>query len=129
MQIHFYQQWDKHNEQETAQGDLRQGGHTSNKAMIILISLSILFIFWTTLTLFADREGQAVVLNQKQAGQGLEVAKPEAMLYTVKQGDTLWAIAGQYYPERTREEAVQLIKEKNGFQGATIHAGQTILLP
>ncbi len=129
MQIHFYTQWDKHNAQEAGQEEERLSTHLSNKGMILLISISILFIFWTTLSLFADREGQAVVLNQQQTGQSSLVAKPEAMLYTVKSGDTLWAIAGQYYPERSREEAVRLIKEKNGFNGATIQAGQTILLP
>jgi len=127
MQIHFYQQWDKHNEQPMEKEDGKV--HLSNKGMIVLISMSILFIFWATLSLFADREGQAVVLDQEKAIQSIQATKPEAMLYTVKRGDTLWAIAGQYYPERAREEAVQLIKEKNGFEGATIHAGQTILLP
>ncbi|WP_134699080.1 LysM peptidoglycan-binding domain-containing protein [Ammoniphilus sp. YIM 78166] len=129
MQIHFYQQWDKQNVQENGQPDEPHKSPFSNKGMILLICMSILFVFWATLTLFADREGQAVVLNQHQAGQSLAVAKPDAMLYTVKSGDTLWAIAGLYYPERSREEAVQLIKEKNGFNGATIQAGQTILLP
>lgn len=143
MQIHFYQQWDKQDNQRIGQADAdeRHGDYKnklveiwmSNKGMILLLSVSIMSIFWFSFFLFADDEGQAMLFNQEQGSstveQAIPVAKPESMLYTVKPGDTLWAIAGKYYPEREREEAVQMIREKNGFNGATIQAGQTILLP
>ncbi|RXT08150.1 LysM peptidoglycan-binding domain-containing protein [Ammoniphilus sp. CFH 90114] len=139
MQIRFYSEWDKQ-ENGQPQHELAQGTNhqtrilklwETNKGMLFILSLSILCVFWLSYFLFADIEGQATFMNQKTAGskQAISVATPESILYTVKPGDTLWGIAGQYYPERTREEAVQMIKEKNRLSGTTIHAGQSILLP
>lgn len=139
MNIHFYHEWDKQDKGRSSSKEEMVRDHSSrlaklwdtNKGMILVLSLSICCVFWFTYFLYADDEGQALLVNgnQTRASEINRVAKPEALLYTVQQGDTLWAIAEKFYPEQTREAAVQLIKESNGFSGATIHAGQTILLP
>ncbi|MEW9669157.1 LysM peptidoglycan-binding domain-containing protein [Ammoniphilus sp. 3BR4] len=131
MNIHFYHEWDKQENGRSEESSKLARLWDTNKGMILLLSLSILCVFWFTFFLYGDDNGQAMLVNQEHDGtaESIPVAKPEGLLYTVKPGDTLWAIAGQFYPERTREEAVQLIRESNGFSGPTIHAGQTILLP
>ena len=54
-------------------------------------------------------------------------AGPEAR-YTVKPGDTLWAIAARHYAGDPRD-AIYRIGQKNHLHGSVIVPGQTLLLP
>ena len=48
--------------------------------------------------------------------------------YTVKPGDTLWSIAASRYGGDPRG-AVWKITQRNGLHGASIRAGQRLVLP
>ena len=65
--------------------------------------------------------GWAVVARASTA------AGPERV-YTVKPGDTLWSIASTRYAGDPRS-AVWKIEHRNGVSGATIRAGQQLVLP
>jgi LysM repeat protein len=54
-------------------------------------------------------------------------AGPERV-YTVRPGDTLWSIASTRYGGDPRG-AVWKIEQRNGVSGATIRAGQRLVLP
>jgi LysM repeat protein len=54
-------------------------------------------------------------------------AGPEVR-YTVKPGDTLWAIAAEHYAGDPRD-AIYRIDQKNHLHGSVIVPGQTLLLP
>ena len=49
--------------------------------------------------------------------------------YTVRSGDTLWAIAAKRYPGSDTRGSVYRIEQANGLGGAAIAAGQTLVLP
>lgn len=48
--------------------------------------------------------------------------------HRVQAGDTLWSIAVSRYAGDPRE-AVWELRERNGLRSATIHPGQTLVLP
>jgi hypothetical protein len=47
----------------------------------------------------------------------------------VQSGDTLWSIAGDCAPRRDRAATIEDIRELNGLEGYTVHAGQRLTLP
>lgn len=49
-------------------------------------------------------------------------------VYTVKRYDTLWSIASSHYAGDPRE-GVWKLRHRNHLAGATVRAGQTLLLP
>lgn len=56
----------------------------------------------------------------------------ECVEYTVGMGDTLWSIAGRYFPERRTDEVVWLIREVNGLtglEGPVLRPGQALWIP
>lgn len=67
----------------------------------------------------------ALLLGFASPSPGASPARP----YTVRSGDTLWSISRVAYPHSDPREAVYRIEQANQLPGATIVAGQTILLP
>ncbi len=56
----------------------------------------------------------------------------ECIEYVVGMGDTLWSIAGRYYPERRTDEVVWAIRRANGLEGREgplIRPGQKLWIP
>ena len=49
--------------------------------------------------------------------------------YSVKAGDTLWDIAGKYYPNTDRRTAIADIKEVNELMNSEIFAGDVLWVP
>ena len=50
-------------------------------------------------------------------------------VYSVKEGDSLWAVSGEYCPKGVdRREWVNEVQTLNGLAGSTIHAGQEIIV-
>ena len=50
--------------------------------------------------------------------------------YTVRSGDTLWAIAGRFDPDGGDPRSfVYEISERNGLDGADIRPGQVLAIP
>ena len=75
---------------------------------IILVSVAVLVVW----ALFA-----------RESGAG----GPEQR-YRVQAGDTLWSIAVSHHAGDPREGVWEL-RQRNGLAGATIHPGQTLVLP
>lgn len=50
------------------------------------------------------------------------------VVYTVKAGDTLWAIAGKRYAGDVRA-GVWRIQQRNGLRDSTIRPGQRLVVP
>ncbi len=48
---------------------------------------------------------------------------------TVLNGDSLWSIAKDYFPENDPRDVIDEICSLNDLSGFTIYAGQTLLLP
>jgi hypothetical protein len=48
--------------------------------------------------------------------------------YTVRPGDTLWAIAASHY-EGDPREAIWLIMERNGLETSALQPGEVLMLP
>lgn len=53
---------------------------------------------------------------------------PAKQVYVVEQYDTLWSIAASSYAGDTRD-AIYRIQQANHLSGATLRAGQTLVLP
>lgn len=64
----------------------------------------------------------AAVAVHSSGGAG----KPE--LYTVRAGDTLWAIVAARYPGDPRE-AIERVQRRNGLRSASLQPGQRLILP
>lgn len=52
-----------------------------------------------------------------------------AKIYNVKEGDTLWKVAVQYYPNENPLQKIEEIKRLNKLSNDSIKPGQTIKLP
>lgn len=79
-----------------------------------------MFVKLTALALLAVIAFAVVVHGS--AGSGPERG------YTVRPGDTLWTIAAARYGGDIRA-AIWRIERRNGLPGATIYAGQRLVLP
>ena len=64
--------------------------------------------------------------NKISVGQKIKIPGSGVKTYTVKKGDTLWAIAAGQLGDGSRYNE---IKTMNGLKSDTIHAGQTLKLP
>ncbi|RKD24617.1 hypothetical protein BEP19_09595 [Ammoniphilus oxalaticus] len=141
MQIHFYHQWDKPSSANVQSNRTTIDSETTTvkketsffskidkirsiNPNLALIVLGILATFFFSYLIFANHSGQASFDGTFGMTQ-----KTGEMFYTVQSGDTLWSIANRHYPHLMTEEAIIQIQQTNGFKGATIQAGQTILLP
>lgn len=61
--------------------------------------------------------------TKKHGTQTTQVAAVKSKNYTVKDGETLWSIAGK------KMSVVNQIKALNGLKSDTIHPGQTLKIP
>ena len=64
----------------------------------------------------------AAVAVHSSGGAG----KPQ--IYTVRAGDTLWAIASARYAGDPRE-AIERVQRRNGLRSASLQPGQRLVLP
>lgn len=65
---------------------------------------------------------------QATTGEPVTAQGDRLVEVTVAQGDTLWAIAEHYAPERDVRDTVALIHKHNSFDGALI-PGQKLVVP
>jgi nucleoid-associated protein YgaU len=92
----------------------------SPKAVRRSRTLALLFVVLVAvLVLFFPR----VVHTQGLYPEGDQVA------YTVRAGDTLWEIAGQYAGKRDVREVIYQIQRANNLQTADIRPGQVLRIP
>lgn len=64
--------------------------------------------------------------NKINVGQEIRIPGSGTKTYTVKQGDSLWAIAAAQLGDGSRYNEIKVM---NGLTSNTIHAGQTLKLP
>ena len=81
--------------------------------------------FGTTYQKLASYNGIANP-NKINVGQKIKIPGSGVKTYTVKKGDSLWAIAAAQLGDGSRYNE---IKTMNGLTSNTIHAGQTLKLP
>jgi LysM domain len=107
-----------------AQVSARVGGHVGARAgrpvrltrRGRLVVLALLVGLVGAIFALAAAPGQAA----NPGGRPVAVVQP---------GDTLWSIAERYAPGRDRFETIAEIRQLNGLDGYTIHAGQRLVLP
>jgi LysM repeat protein len=62
-----------------------------------------------------------------QAGQG--AAQSGTSTVVVQPGQTLWGVARALTPDADVRETVARIQELNGLTGASVHPGQSLIVP
>jgi hypothetical protein len=72
--------------------------------------------------------GLVAVLVAASTGEAAAPARP-APSVVVQPGDTLWSIASRYAPGPDPFGTIERIRELNGLDGYTVHAGQRLQLP
>jgi LysM repeat protein len=72
--------------------------------------------------------GLVAVLAAASTGEAAAPAGPNATV-VVQPGDTLWSIASRYAPGPDPFGTIERIRELNGLDGYTVHAGQRLQLP
>ena len=80
------------------------------------------------LTLLLLLAGLVGVLVAASTGEAAPPAGP-APTVVVRPGDTLWSIASRYAPGPDPFGTIEQIRQLNGLDGYTVHAGQTLVLP
>jgi hypothetical protein len=72
--------------------------------------------------------GMVAVLVAASTGDAATPAGP-APSVVVQPGDTLWSIAARYAPGPDPFGTIEQIRQLNGLDGYTVHAGQRLQLP
>jgi hypothetical protein len=72
--------------------------------------------------------GMVAVLVAASTGDAAAPAGP-APSVVVQPGDTLWSIAARYAPGPDPFGTIEQIRQLNGLEGYTVHAGQRLQLP
>jgi LysM domain len=80
------------------------------------------------LALLLALTGVAGVLVAASTGEAAAPAGP-APTVVVQPGDTLWSIAARYAPGPDPFGTIEQIRQLNGLDGYTVHAGETLVLP
>ena len=80
------------------------------------------------LALLLARAGLVGVLVAASTGEAAAPAGP-APTVVVQPGDTLWSIAARYAPGPDPFGTIEQIRQLNGLDGYTVHAGETLVLP
>jgi LysM domain len=80
------------------------------------------------LALLLALAGLVGVLVAASTGEAAAPARP-APTVVVQPGDTLWSIAARYAPGPDPFGTIEQIRQLNGLDGYTVHAGETLVLP
>jgi LysM repeat protein len=80
------------------------------------------------LALLVVLTGLVGVLVAASTGEAAAPAGP-APAVVVQPGDTLWSIAARYAPGPDPFGTIERIRQLNGLDGYTVHAGQKLVLP
>ena len=72
--------------------------------------------------------GAVGVLVAASTGEAAAPVGP-APTIVVQPGDTLWSIAARYAPGPDPFGTIEQIRQLNGLDGYTVHAGETLVLP
>lgn len=98
------------------------GLHLTRRGWIVLIALPLALLAAALLIVGAFFTSQA-----QAAGGAGEVT--DTVRVNVTSGETLWALAAEYAPDRDPRAVVEEIVELNALASSTVQAGQTLHIP
>jgi Tfp pilus assembly protein FimV len=93
--------------------------HVYRRRRLVVGAFMVLLV--SCVVLLAGRVGQA--------DAGLDGPAPEAPVYVVQPGDTLWSIASDAAGSGDVRQVVYLIQERNGLRDTVLIPGQVLELP
>lgn len=96
--------------------------HLTRRGWMVLIALPLALLAAVLLIAGAFFTSQA-----QAAGGAGEVTNTERV--NVTSGETLWALAAEYAPDRDPRAVVEEIVELNALPSSTVQAGQTLHIP
>ena len=96
--------------------------HLTRRGWIALVAAPLAFL--AAMLLIAG----AFFTSQAQAA-GTEGAVTDTVRVSVASGETLWALAAEYAPERDPRAVVEEIVELNALASSTVQAGQALHIP
>lgn len=96
--------------------------HLTRRGWIVLVAVPLALLAAALLIVSAFFTSQA-----QAAGSGTAVT--ETVRVSVTSGETLWALAAEYAPERDPRAVVEEIVELNALASSTVQAGQTLHIP
>jgi hypothetical protein len=94
----------------------RAGVRLTRRGRLVLLALLLMLT------------GAVAVLVAASTGEAAAPAGPAATV-VVQPGDTLWSIAARYAPGPDPFTTIERIRQLNGLDGYTVHAGQRLMLP
>ena len=111
-------------------------GHPSGLSLtrrgrLVIVALFALAIAFGMTMLPAPRSegGQLLAAPESGAAAASALAGGLAVEYTVRQGDSLWAIASVLVPGGDPRAMVHRLREVNGLGGSQLAVGQVLVLP
>lgn len=96
--------------------------HLTRRGWVVLVALPLALLAGVLLVASSFFTSPALA-----AGSGGEVT--DTSLVHVASGETLWALAAEYAPERDPRAVVEEIVELNALASSTVQAGQSLHIP
>lgn len=96
--------------------------HLTRRGWTVLVALPLAFLAAVLLIVSAFFTSQA-----QAAGSAGDVT--DSVRVSVASGETLWALAAEYAPERDPRAVVEEIVELNALASSTVQAGQSLYIP
>lgn len=96
--------------------------HLTRRGWIVLVAVPLAFLAATALIIgsFFTSQAQAAAVGG---------AVSDTVRVNVASGETLWALAAEYAPERDPRAVVEEIVELNALASSTVQAGQSLHIP
>lgn len=103
----------------------------TRRGRLVIVALFAVAIAFGMTMLPAPRSdgGQLLAAPESGAAAASALAGGPGVEYTVRQGDTLWAIASVLVPGGDPRAMVHRLREVNGLGGSQLAVGQVLFLP
>ncbi|PCC26847.1 hypothetical protein CIK75_01805 [Glutamicibacter sp. BW78] len=95
----------------------------TRRGRFILIGLPVMLVATTLLVL------AGIFTAPVMASDASDTTSVEAQTVSVMEGDTVWALAAEFAPQRDRRDVVAEITEMNDLKGSVLVPGQQIFVP
>ncbi|MGP5731174.1 LysM peptidoglycan-binding domain-containing protein [Arthrobacter rhombi] len=95
----------------------------TRRGRFILIGLPVMLVATTLLVL------AGIFTAPVMASDASDTSSVEAQTVSVMEGDTVWALAAEFAPQRDRRDVVAEITEMNDLKGSVLVPGQQIFVP
>ena len=95
----------------------------TRRGRFILIGLPVMLVATALLVL------AGIFTAPVMASDASDMTAVEAQTVSVMEGDTVWALAAEFAPQRDRQDVVAEITEMNDLKGSVLVPGQEIFVP